>query len=287
METFEDYSDDHSLFAIACLDPMDPGRNARASRAWLERGWEDLFRDLAHAVSSRDPRASAHITACATERDPLRARRRTPARWNQALELIATNPVVVDTTATIEGKHSSYAHMHLTVTRVVDNNPWVNLVVHAMLGQTFDPAEYDRWVGFLAGVLDQADPVYAEISYDRGWDLDTELDKALRRDPDQSMEQSRQLLRGYSWVTVIPQELVERLGGAEAIEAAGAAAEVRRLAAGGLLLRATRTPEEYDEAAMKRLFQLVAPVLPEGRPRDLPGWPTRHQVVYEDAATYR
>jgi hypothetical protein len=288
MESAEDYSDDHSLFAVACLDPTDPGRNARVSRAWLERGWEGLFRDLAQAASGRDPRVSAHVTACATERDPVRARRRTPARWNQALELIASNPVVVDATGTIEGKHSSYAHLHLTVTRVVDNNPWVYLTAHAVLGQTFDPGvEYDRWIDFLADVLDDADPGYAEISYDRGWELHTELDNALRRDDRHSVEQSRQQLRGYSWVTVLPRELAERLGGTAAVEAAGAAVEVRRLAAGGLLLRATRTPEQYDEAAMSRLFQLVAPVLPEGLPRDLPGWPTRHQVVYEDAAAYR
>lgn len=38
---------------------------------------------------------------------------------------------------------------------------------------------------------------------------------------------------------------------------------------------------------MKRLFHLVAPVPPEDLPRDMPGWPKRHHVVYEDAAAHR
>jgi hypothetical protein len=84
----------------------------------------------------------------------------------------------------------------------------------------------------------------------------------------------------------VPEELVHQLGGADAMEAAGAVTEVRRLTAGGVLLRATRTPEEYDDAAMERLFRMLAPVLPPGQPRDLPGWSTKHRVVYEDASAY-
>ena len=65
---------------------------------------------------------------------------------------------------------------------------------------------------------------------------------------------TRSLLRGYLWVTVVSQELVVRLGAADGIEAAGAVAEVRQLPGGGVLLRATRRPEEYDEEVTRRLF---------------------------------
>ena len=60
----------------------------------------------------------------------------------------------------------------------------------------------------MSRVLADADPAYGEVSHDGGDDASTELDKALRRDGDVSVEQSRQLLRGYSCVTVVPQELV-------------------------------------------------------------------------------
>ncbi|MBM0226520.1 MULTISPECIES: hypothetical protein [Micromonospora] len=284
---YYDCSDDSSLFAQVCLDPRDAARVARTSRAWLQQGWDGLFGEVSRAVAAKDPDAAASLIVCSTERDPIRAVRRSGKRWAAALERIDENPVVVAASVHTAEKRLSYAAIRLEVTRVLDNNPWVRLVIRAMLGAAFDPAvEYDRWVDFLTEVLADADPAYGEINKDVGDEGSTELDKSLRRDSDVSLKQSRQVLRGYSWVTVVPGELVERLGGADAIESAGAVAEVRRLAAGGVLLRATRTPEEYDDLAMQRLFRMLAPVLPPGQPRDLPGWPTKHQVVYEDAAMH-
>ncbi|MCM0674772.1 hypothetical protein NCC78_08730 [Micromonospora phytophila] len=285
--TYYDYSEDSSLHAVVCLDPRDPAGVARTSQAWLKQGWDGLFGEVSRAVAAKNPDVAASLIVCATERDPIRAVRRSDARWATALNKIHENPVLVQAAADAEEKKLSYAHVRLGVSRVLDNNPWVRLVTRAMLGTAFDPAvEYDRWVDFLARVLADADPAYGEVSHDGGNDSSTELDKALRRDRNVSVEQSRQLLRGYSWVTVVPQELVHRLGGADVIEASGAVEEVRRLRAGGVLLRATRTPEEFDDAAMRRLFGLLAPVLPPGQPRDLPGWPTSHRVVYEDASIY-
>jgi hypothetical protein len=282
---YYDYSDDSSLFAQVCLDPRDPGRVARTSRLWLERGWDGLFGEVSRAVAAKDPDAAAGLIVCGTERDPIRAVRRTDARWAAALARIGENPVLVDTSVNTVEKRLSYAATRLTVSRVLDRNPWVRLSTRAMLGRAFDPAvEYDRWVDFVAEVLDDADPAYAEVNKDFGVEGSTDLDRALRRDPRRSAEQSRRFLRGYAWVTVVPQELVDRLGGMDAIEAAGAVSEVRPLSAGGVLLRATRTPEEYDGAAVERLFRLLVPVLPPGQPRARPEIGRWYQLVYEDAS---
>ncbi|HEX6500294.1 MAG TPA: hypothetical protein VF054_14880 [Micromonosporaceae bacterium] len=274
------------MSARVSLDPVDPSRVARTCRAWLQRGWEDLLVELSTAVAAREPGVKATVTACRTERDPLRGTRYTPARFASTLDLIGERPLVAQVDVYTEESHRAYGCATLTATRVVDDNAWVRLEIAADLGDAFDPdTGYDRWVDFMTEVLSDADPAYGEITTVRGDGLNTELDLALRRLDRDSIEQSRRVLRGYAWVTVVPQELVERLGGVAAIEGTGAVTQVRPLASGGVLLRATPSPEEYDDAAMDRLFRLLAPVLPVGEPRTLPGWPTRHQVVYVDAAT--
>jgi hypothetical protein len=66
----------------------------------------------------------------------------------------------------------------------------------------------------------------------------------LRRRRDQSVADSRTILRGYSWVTVCGQELADRLGGVEALRATRAFHAVERCAAEGSGCRrpsATRT----------------------------------------------
>jgi hypothetical protein len=166
-------------------------------------------------------------------------------------------------------------------TRVVDDDPWLRLHAYTSLPTV---AGYDRWVDFLAGVLDGADPAYAEISTTNASFTDTELDRALRRTAGDSLDQAREYLRGYAWVTVVPAELLRRLGTPDDLARSGALAEARPLSGGGALLRATPTPEEFDRPALERLFRLLAPVLPAGRPRPLPGWGSL-AVVPEDSAT--
>lgn len=113
----------------------------------------------------------------------------------------------------------------------------------------------------------------------------TSLDNALAR-AYRSEREARQWLRGYSWVTVVPRELTERLGGADALRATGAFFEVEELPYGGVWLQATERPEDYGPEAVRRVFQAVAPVLPPGIPRHYGSQPKR-PLVYEDAANYR
>jgi hypothetical protein len=97
-----------------------------------------------------------------------------------------------------------------------------------------------------------------------------------------------EVLRGYSWVTICASELVARLGGAGALAASGAFDEVTELPDGQVFLRATPTLEEYQDEAVQRVFQVLAPVLLPGRPNPdlLPGVWTR-LVMDADAADYQ
>src|SRR3954451_16120336 len=57
------------------------------------------------------------------------------------------------------------------------------------------------------------------------------------------------LLRGYSWVTLLQAGELRLLGGVQAGRAGGAFAEVRPLPGGGCLARATQRLFDYDDAA--------------------------------------
>jgi hypothetical protein len=107
---------------------------------------------------------------------------------------------------------------------------------------------------------------------------------ALRGSP--NIASPREVLRGYSWVTVVARELAGRLGGADAVAATGAFCEVEELPDGGLWLRATPTINEFTGEAIQRVFAALAPVLLTGITRFDFG--KRYRIVEGvDAADYR
>jgi hypothetical protein len=75
---------------------------------------------------------------------------------------------------------------------------------------------------------------------------------------------SRNVLRRYSWVTVVGPELAARLGGASALTASGAFCEVSMLPDGALWLRATPTINEFTGDRVRAVFEALAPVLVTG-----------------------
>ena len=86
------------------------------------------------------------------------------------------------------------------------------------------------------------------------------LNAALNRDPDTATEPARVALRGYDWVTVIPPELAERLGGADGLRATGAFHHIVALAHGGVLAQATRSPRECTREAIRAVADALRPV---------------------------
>jgi hypothetical protein len=81
------------------------------------------------------------------------------------------------------------------------------------------------------------------------------------------LQTSRQMVRDYGWLTVLAEELGERLGGLPALRASGAFAAVERLAAGGFWLLATPTWDEFGWPEAQRVFEVLTPVLPPGVPQ--------------------
>jgi hypothetical protein len=164
---------------------------------------------------------------------------------------------------------------------------WIRLTadVVALEDKVNDPGYCRSWVEFFHAVLDPADPAFGYVTDDHRSPRFTSLDLVLRRTSLHSLRGSRARLRGYAWVTVCPSQLAERLGGVERLSASGAFTRVEPLRAGGVLLQASDTIAGYDEQAMRRVFRVLAPVLPVGAPRRDPDHP-RARVVYENAGDY-
>ncbi|RZT06328.1 hypothetical protein EV649_8211 [Kribbella sp. VKM Ac-2569] len=140
---------------------------------------------------------------------------------------------------------------------------------------------------FIAEFADKARASFGNITDDNEYSR-TSLEVFLPRLIDDGVRESGSVLRGYSWVTVCPPALVERLGGFAALNNTGAFYEVRPLAYGAALLRSTDRLEHYDQPAMLRVFEALAPVLPQGQPRKLPVFEGQvtPRLVYADAKDY-
>lgn len=90
-----------------------------------------------------------------------------------------------------------------------------------------------------------------------------------------------QVLRGYEWVTVVPQELTDELGGPARLRDSGAFVEVVELPPGGVFLRATETIEEYSEAKVRAVFAVLKPVLPRRHVRQFPSMQSPYMLYDE------
>jgi len=102
------------------------------------------------------------------------------------------------------------------------------------------------------------------------------------------LEQEREL-QGYEWVTLVPAGAVARLGGTAVLTGSGAFWRADELPTGGVLAQATERIDEYDLAAARRVWEVLAPVLPAGVP-ERPGNYSAGQpwlVIPEDAASRR
>jgi hypothetical protein len=154
-----------------------------------------------------------------------------------------------------------------------DNPGWLVLDAQVPADQFTDPgsgrAEQQRWLGAIRQAADRLNPSFGQIDYwrDKGNTALERCSKGLARNAQLAIPQTRERLRGYSWLTIASQELAEKLGGAAALAATGAFAEVEPLAEGGLWLLATEDFADYGMKAAEAVFHAVAPALPPGMPR--------------------
>lgn len=106
------------------------------------------------------------------------------------------------------------------------------------------------------------------------------LEGALRRSRIDGLLQAGSVLRGYSWITVVPAAL------AAVVETRAVdfpQLKVERAGAGDLIVQAGETPQDYDEAMQAALFECLAPVLASGTPRKSLEKARPRGIIYRDA----
>lgn len=165
---------------------------------------------------------------------------------------------------------------------------WARFFVTIPCSRLAEPQRQDAFLGVLRKLAAAADPFYGQVGGHEDALGRTELELGLRAavHPSTYSPVRREYLRGYAWLTIVPRELADRLGGVDGLKATGAFAEVERLPNGGLWLQATSAYADYDMAAATAVWRAVAPALRPGTPER----PEREQPVYlvlEDAAMVR
>lgn len=144
--------------------------------------------------------------------------------------------------------------------------------------------------------VDQANPAFAHIAHhDQGRtafeadyaNIDTPVPPGWWSYP-RTLTACREPLRGYSWLTILLQELLDRVGGTDTLADSGAFVEVRPLSAGGVWLLATDDSHAFDDAALLRVFYALAPVLRSGPVTLWPPPPGRPalRVIPKDTSRY-
>jgi hypothetical protein len=145
----------------------------------------------------------------------------------------------------------------------------------------------DEWAQFVKGQAARIGACAGGMTDDHSGGAETGLERALHRGVRPLGGDLREVLRGYSWITIVAPELVSRLGGVGALAASGAFCEVSPLPDGSLWLRATPTVNEFTGARIHQVFEALAPVLLTGTAK-LEYKAERYRIVEGvDAADYQ
>jgi hypothetical protein len=269
----------------------------------LKAGPSLAFDHLKDPSAPMGPPGGAHAMIQARTRpSPVGARwkRYTDRGWQRTLDGLARSfPYQTRLTAEAlddQGLLASPAqYLVVGVRRLHDNSGWVCLQVQAVRGDRGEPdaalpypdRDQRRWAEFIKDQASRADACYAHVTDDPGSD-GTALEDATIQRPDTTVPRCREVLRGYSWVTVCAAELAARLGGAAALAQSGAFDEVTELPGGQVFLRATPVIQDYQGETLMRVFQTLAPVLLTGRPNPVSSVTDSARLVKDaDAADHQ
>lgn len=293
---------------------------ARHAGPWLTEAWPELFPELAGGLAGEpalsgpdedDPDApwgppGAVYGEFLLRRKPFPAHGRharyTTQSWRKVVAgLGSAYPLEVDLLLTPLDENGQpyrpegYAGVNagavvVSVLRRPECPEWVQCSITApslYLPWSGSEVEQQRWVDLLGSWAVRLDACYGHLTDDADSLYGTALERASVAQLEETIPRCRTALRGYSWVTVCAAELAGRLGGVAALTASGAFHRVTELPGGQVLLRTTPLLEQYEGAAVTRVFEVLAPVLVTGRTRPEATYPGMRLVIGVDAADYR
>jgi hypothetical protein len=293
------------------VDVAEAGEHERLVRSWLE-GASRLVFDAALEESRSE---SLLLVASESLGGRTAQRKYSPANLEWALKAAVTGRTIA---RAIKGPDEGQVPQ-IWVRRDDADKDWAQLSIdfqeHYLLrNESFG----DRLVSLFLETCQGIDPVFGWIGYGgdgvytefeactlghlgviegypsgrrylRGYDWVTVLPKEIVPRIGEGYPSGRRYLRGYDWVTVLPKEIVPRIGGIDGLRASESFHSVHPLTSGAVLTVATQRLAEYGLDEAFGVFKAVAKGLPPGQPRQRPllGVPYRRSpVVMQDAAQF-
>jgi hypothetical protein len=237
--------------------PVGPDREraVRATRSWFEACAERL-------AGTTDPLPEDARAEVGIKIRPPAGTTGTPWRWDAPYSAASWAELLgrldpLPSYAACEAWTDSDVQFTVAMSAV---DGFAELFSTVAAGRVDDPAGERRVLATLREVAETAAPVAAAVTTEATF-LTTALERALDR-YGSGLPEAGTFLRNYGWLTVLGDEMADRLGGGDRLRASGAFVEVAPLAAGGWWLLATNTWDEYGPERASRLFEVLAPVLP-------------------------
>jgi hypothetical protein len=288
-----------SLTTIVDVDLRSGAAYDGAVRLWFELVTQRLFGDLLHRHRVGDERVTATLYAVwrwGVDEDREVFGERSLDRLLDKIDERGRRPELIllaaekesDNGFRVPGPTGACFSASLEV-RCEDELPgWVLFSASGIYWSpdlSAPPAVQSEWCTAVERFDSEIPTVFANVTDDNATGR-TALDDALNRSEDESVSRSRSVLRGYSWVTVCARELVDRLGGAGALEESGAFWKVRVFDSCAVWLQATERLDDFNSTAIERVFTVLAPVLPPGPVE--PIWGNDYpRLVHADASRSR
>jgi hypothetical protein len=127
-----------------------------------------------------------------------------------------------------------------------------------------------------ARFADEHDLIYGQVGEPMNPGSGTILEDHLPMAGGPRQAWRRHALRGYDWLTLVRPDLWEQLDQARRAHARASLFSVEQLPHGLVRLQATERPEDYDELAVRRVFEALSPLLPAQAPEPMPWFVPGH-----------
>lgn len=274
----DDYPAAKAVHVVASLHVADDRAGAvELARRWFELGWQLLGGDLRAAVDGHDPDLAASIAPrgfdvgwLVIEELPY-----APDQWPAFLARLGDLPDASFSAAPlvlgvpeldiwVPGAYwATPYYLKMRMDRLEGDVISLELVSRHELILADQVAEA-RVVRFLEAMMAIRAVDYAEVSYGYGGNELTMLEQDLGLSPSVTMAAAPTMLRGFSWITVVPPGIAAGLGGVAALAGSGAFHRVEQLPNGSVWLQASEHFDEYDDERAAAVFAVLGPFLPPG-----------------------
>jgi hypothetical protein len=161
-----------------------------------------------------------------------------PSSWELLMDRLADLPETGSVEAVTNSELGFPAGPSFSVAMLRQADDWLILETDVDVDLAADRRGQAVILDVLRGVAERCNPTSGVLFTAEG-PLQTPLEAGLNLSPRRTVPRSREVLRDYGWLTIMAQELGDRLGGLPALRAAGVFHEAAQLAAGGYWLLAT------------------------------------------------